>query len=204
MAFILGFLGHYATINELGTYFVIFLGANIWGDLTAIAGSVLAYHGYLDWLPLILATFLGSFFGDNLIFQIGKRLRGTKAGAWIETRIPYREKITSYLSRNSLEALTLSKFIIGFNIPTLFLSGYLNVDQKTFIKSAFMATAVWIAAIIPIGYALGIAAQGFEYFAWRKIESVIALGVVLIIVIRLLLRKVAARIDLEIQKEGAK
>ena len=204
MAFLFGFLGHYASINELGTYFIIFLGASIWGDITAIAGSILAYHGYLDWTPLIIAAFLGSFFGDNLIYQIGKKLRGTKPGGWVEARIPYREKITGYLNRNSLEALALSKFIIGFNIPTLFLSGYLNVNQKTFIKSAFVATIVWITAIIPIGYALGIATRGFEYLAWRKIESGIAIGIVLIITMRILLRKAAARMDLEIQNSGKK
>jgi len=195
MAYVLSYLGYYASTSEFGAYLLIFLGATLWGDLTAIAGAILAYHRFLDWVPLIAATFLGAFFGDNLIYQIGKRLRGTASGIWIEKHLPYRIKIEHFLNKNSLEALTLSKFIMGFNIPVLFMSGYMNVSTRTFVKSALLAAALWTTIIFPIGYLVATAFAGLGHFGYRRIETGIALVILTVIVFRFATHRTVERLD---------
>lgn len=195
MAYVLNVLGYYASINELGAYFIVFLGANIWGDLTAIAGSILAFHGYLDWIPLITSAFLGVFLGDNIVYRIGKLLRDSEWGAWIEARLPYRDKIEDYLHKNSLEALTLSKFIMGFNVPVLFMSGYCGAPYRTFVKSAFLAAVIWTAVIFPIGYLTATAVYGIGALGYKRMEFGVLIAIAVVFLFRLVRHKFGARIE---------
>ncbi len=195
------YMGYFASVNTLGTYFFVFLSANIWGDLTAIAGSLLAYQGYLGWPPLVLATFLGVFTGDNIVYQLGKRLKRHPWGEWIEAHLPYHTKISRLLERNHLEALTLSKFIMGFNLPILFMCGYCNVSVRKFMKSAFVSALIWTVVIFPIGYLVATTYYGLGKLGLRRVEFGVALVITAVFFFRIVLKKIATKIDPNVYEE---
>jgi len=191
MALLTDYLGFFAGINHLMAYILIFFGAMIAADITAIAASIIAYNNYLGWLGIIAASMLGAYTSDNCIYALGKKLRNNKYGEWIENHLPYREKVERYLTNNHIGMVTLAKFIFGFNIPVLFMSGYLGLNEKMLKKSIKIAVAVWALVIFPLGYLIAVAIDGgLAQFGWKKMELSIAVAIVFAILLRSILHRI--------------
>jgi membrane protein DedA with SNARE-associated domain len=64
------------------SYPALFAGTVLEGEAVLIIAGFLAYRGYLELPYVILVAFLGAFLGDQLFFQIGRRV----GAAFLEKR----------------------------------------------------------------------------------------------------------------------
>ena len=116
-------------------------------DLTCIATGVLVAQGKLGFLPGMLARLLGIFFGDILLFLMG-RVAGRAAFRWkVFQKFASPEKVeraSRWLSERGMAVILLSRFT-----PGLRLTG----DEDRFRHAPF--ASLWLGADRPP--ALGIA-----------------------------------------------
>ncbi len=179
-----------ALINFLVTqpflaYLIIFLGVTIEGEGIILLASVFAAQGHLSWFWLAVSAISGTIVGDLFWFEMGRHLKGTKLGGWLDRRY---EKTGEWLndwivSRYHWYAV-VSKFMYFTNRPTIFLAGWHNFDQKKFFKITIYATLIWAAIILGLGYLFGLTVGliGFKKILHRITYFAIGLFVVLFLI----------------------
>ena len=152
------------------------LGTFLEGETILVIAGFLANRGYMSLPLVILIAFAGTFFGDQLYFQIGRH-----GGGRILRRFPgFAEKakrVRHLLSKHSTLAIFSFRFLYGLRAVSPFVLGMSHVSQKKFFILNFISAVVWSAAVAAAGYFLG---KGVETFITdikhRELEIVILLA----------------------------
>lgn len=159
-------------------YLIIFFGVMIEGEGIILISSVFAAQGHLSWFWLAIAAIGGTIIGDLFWFEMGKHLKGTRLGCWLDRRYERTgEWINDWIVSRYHWYAIVSKFMYFTNRPTIFLAGWHGFDGKKFLKITIYATLVWAAIILGFGYLFGytIGLIGFRKVL-RRIEF-FAIGV---------------------------
>ena len=97
-----------------------------------IIAGFLAYRGYLELPYVILVAFVGAFGGDQLFFQIGRRV-GT---AFLEKRPNWRDredKFRKFLERHRIPIVLGFRFVYGIRNVTSLMIGISGFNASLFI-----------------------------------------------------------------------
>src|SRR3954463_1302514 len=143
-------------IAEHGAWF--YLIAFIWtfleGETFVLFAAFAAAQGLLNPALLFLATWLGSFSGDQTYFWIGRDF-----GVRLLNRFPkWRYGVESalyWLERYNTGFILSFRFIYGVRNFSSFAMGMSAVHWKRFMILNFLAAGVWGASFVAVGYFLG-------------------------------------------------
>lgn len=161
-------------------YIAVFVGTTLEGETILILAGFAAHQGYLS-LPWVMGTaFLGSLFGDQAAFYVGRHY-----GTRVLTRFPrLGEGVTrarALLRRHEVPLLIGFRFIYGIRTVTPIAVGLSDISVKRFAPLNAIGAAVWAVAIAAAGYAFGRGfslvlerARRYEHFA---IIVLLAIGV---------------------------
>ncbi|MEK7219113.1 MAG: VTT domain-containing protein [Patescibacteria group bacterium] len=172
------FIAHYPYLE----YLVIFLGAAFGGELVLLALGFLAAHNIVSVLPLIIFSFLGTFFSDTLWFFLGRTaiVKRMVMHRYANTTISVINKAIERVSKGSnLIALIIAKFLVGTRILLMMYVGTKIVKFKNFIYYDMIAISLWLVVVIPIGFISGL---GFTYLASILENIYAAVGFILLII----------------------
>ncbi|MCP3979312.1 MAG: alpha/beta fold hydrolase [bacterium] len=160
-------------------------------DLTCIGVGLMVAQGRLEFLPGVAACCFGIFIGD-----VGLYLAGRWLGRPAIRRAPLRWMIgvdsvdasSDWFRRRGPIVIVLSRFAPGFRIPTYFAAGLLHTSFLKFCGYFVLAVVLWTPALVGAATLAGEGAfEYFETFQEHAIWAFVALGLWILIVVKLIL-----------------
>lgn len=135
-------------------YTAIAIGTFLEGETVLVLGGFAAHRGYLDLTWVIIWAFLGTLFGDQLYFYIG-RSRGM---AFINRRPRWQarsERVYKLLHKHQYLLILGFRFLYGLRTVTPFLLGASGIPKFRFMILNLIGAAIWAVAIGVLGYLFG-------------------------------------------------
>jgi membrane protein DedA with SNARE-associated domain len=147
------------------TLISIALATLISEDLACISAGLIASKGIIGLFPAIMASFLGIFIGDILLYLAGRYI-----GQPALTRVPLKwvikeedvSKATRWFSAKGPAIIISSRFLPGSRLPTYFSAGMLGTGFWRFTIYFSMAAALWTPLLVGLSSLVG--NQVFVYY----------------------------------------
>lgn len=139
-------------------YLAIFLGTFLEGETILVVAGFLAHRGYLELHWVILAAFLGTLFGDQLYFHIGRR----RGFGFIEAKRHWKaraSRVFRLLREHQVLLILGFRFIYGIRTVTPFVLGASGIGAVRYFVLNVVGAGVWAVIISILGYFVGQAAQ---------------------------------------------
>ncbi|MEK7479070.1 MAG: hypothetical protein AAB634_00850 [Patescibacteria group bacterium] len=114
----------------IGTLFIRRREINLWEFISVVVAVILAY--------------------ESLVYCIGRTLRNTPLGSFIERKIKQHERIEKALHENPAKIISLSRLILYFSLAVVFLSGWMKVRYFTFVRYRFLGILTWLGLVTPL------------------------------------------------------
>jgi membrane protein DedA with SNARE-associated domain len=201
---LVGRLGHWG-------YLVIFLGAMlesaaflgllIPGEGLVLVAGFFAAQGLLDLGDLIVIVTLGAVLGDNIGYEMGRRIGrpalehyGSRFGL-SHARI---ERAQAFFARHGGKAVFLGRFVGFARALVPFLAGSSRMRYWEFFSYNVLGAALWSPTILLLGYFVGASWQKAE--RWIGRASAILGGCVVFIVLLVWLWRWAVRHEAAIKR----
>ncbi|MEJ2470214.1 MAG: DedA family protein [Desulfuromonadales bacterium] len=163
-----------ALIGQFG-YLAILVGTFLEGETVLALGGFAAHRGYLDLAKVIVCGFLGTFIGDQLFYQIGRRHSDArffqKPGR--QARV---EKAQALIKKHRLLIILGFRFLYGMRTVTPFAIGIAGISPRLFIPLNLLGAVVWSLAVGWAGYFFGQALEGF-FGELKRVEVWIMLAI---------------------------
>ncbi len=172
--------------NPLEAYFIIYVVTIFLGNISAFVSFWIIFEihfGLIGFLCLVLTIFLSDMTGDLLWYSLGRTLRDTRFGLWMETHVPGHAKIEAMLQQRGQRWLFLSKFVLGFAPPVVFSIGWSGMEFKTFYKNSVLSIILWLPVLTALAYGIVSGLAPLAATNFRKVEWVFLGGFVLFIVL---------------------
>jgi len=171
-------------LNEYG-YPILLLGTFFEGETVLILGGVAAHMGYLSIGWVITCGFVGTLFGDQLYFLIGRR-----HGAGFLARRPTwqarSQQVYRIMERYPVLLILGFRFIYGIRTVTPFAIGMSNISYLRFALLNMLGAGLWAVAIGLAGFYFGhgveIVLGDIKHYELEVLAFVIAVGVLVWIV----------------------
>jgi membrane protein DedA with SNARE-associated domain len=191
-------------IAEHGAYF--YLTAFFWtffeGETFVLFAGFAAAQGLIHPVLLLLATWLGSFCGDQTYFWIGRHF-----GLRLLNRFPrWRYGVESalyWLERYNTGFILSFRFIYGVRNFSSFAMGMSAVRSKRFMLLNFLAAGLWAGSFVALGYFLGHAFRAVLGHLVRSFSLVMLIAFVAFAVAVFLVHRLQRRRQLRVPP-GAK
>jgi membrane protein DedA with SNARE-associated domain len=135
-------------------YAAIGIGTFLEGETILILGGFAAHRGYLELPWVIVSAFLGTLFGDQLYFYIGR----TKGKDAIEKRPRWKsksEKVFSLLDKHQVWLILGFRFLYGLRTVTPFIIGTCRISPFRFLILDILGASIWAIVIGVLGYLFG-------------------------------------------------
>lgn len=160
---------------------IIFVGKFLEGETIVVVAGFLSHQEILNPFAVAISSFLGSFFGDQLWFYLGRRYATHRLVKRIIDR-PIFDKLMSTIEKHPVKFILTFRFIYGIRTISPVALGLTDIKVRTFLVFNAIAAALWAATFTMAGYAFG---QTVEALLGdiKAIEQklAIALGIALII-----------------------
>src|SRR5262245_38692815 len=130
----------------MGQLIAIALATFVSEDLTCIAVGALIAGGQIAFIPGMLACAVGIYFGDLLLYAVG-RLAG---GPLVRRFVPAAklEKATKWLAQRGSMVVLLSRFTPGLRLPTYLAAGALRAHFWRFNGYFLAAALLWTPLLV--------------------------------------------------------
>jgi len=146
-------------IEEYG-YLAILIGTFLEGETILVLGGLAAHLGYLDLTWVIVSAFVGSFFGDQLYFYIG-RYYGPRILAKRLSWQASAERVYKHLHRHQNFLILTFRFYYGLRNVTPFALGAAQVSPLRYFVLNLIGAVVWAVTLGGLGYLFG---EAFRLF----------------------------------------
>jgi len=139
-------------------YAAVVIGTFLEGETVLILGGVAAHRGYLALPWVVLAAFVGTLSGTQVIFHLGRR----RGNAMLEKRPALRKRVERahrLMRRNQTGLVLLYRFLIGMRSVLPALWGMGNLSGTRFFLLDLVSAAFWAIGVAALGWAIGGAAN---------------------------------------------
>jgi pimeloyl-ACP methyl ester carboxylesterase/membrane protein DedA with SNARE-associated domain len=144
--------------------FLIMLATLVSEDLTCITTGLMIARGTIGFFPGTLACFLGIFFGDLLVFVLGRTF-----GRAVLSRSPINWFITpegvalasQWIERQGATLVFTTRLLPGTRLPSYFAAGMLRTKMSKFALYFFIACAIWTPVLVGLSAAFGEVVQSW-------------------------------------------
>ena len=140
-------------LNEYG-YPILLIGTFLEGETILILGGVAAHLGYLSLGWVITCGFVGTLFGDQFYFFLGRR-----HGAGFLARRPAwqarSQRVYRIMEKYPVLLILGFRFLYGIRTVTPFAIGMSNVSYIRFALLNMIGAGIWAIAIGLAGFYFG-------------------------------------------------
>jgi membrane protein DedA with SNARE-associated domain len=135
-------------------YLALIIGTFLEGETILVLGGVAAKLDYLK-LPWVIASaFVGSLFGDQLLFFLGRY-----RGRWVLRKFPQwqtrADKVHRIIERHRIPIIIGFRFVYGIRTITPFALGMSRVPAIEFVALNIVSAALWATTFGSLGYLFG-------------------------------------------------
>jgi len=174
--------------GEAWFYLITFVWTALEGETFVIFAALAAQRGHLNIVALFTAAWLGSFFGDQVFFFLG-RFFGTRILARYPSMKPKTDKILKGLEKYHVAFILSYRFMYGVRNVSGIAIGLSKLSWRRFAVLNCLAAFIWATAFCTVGYQFGNVIQHLgrrkeEVVTWSVRElmlAVLALFAVIII-----------------------
>ena len=135
-------------------YPALLIGTFLEGETIMILGGLAAHLGYLSLEWVIACGFVGTLFGDQLYFYLGRR----HGKAFLSRRPswkPRTERVLTLFERHQVLLIVGFRFIYGLRTVTPFAIGISGVSYVRFAVLNLIGAAIWAISIGLAGFFFG-------------------------------------------------
>lgn len=135
-------------------YLAVLVGTFFEGESILVMGGYAAHQGYLSLSGVLVAAFMGSFFGDQLYFVIG-RMYGRQ---FLATRPAWQARVLrvdKLLARYQTIYILGFRFLYGLRTISPFVLGTGRVTASRFVFLNAVGAILWTLSVGLLGYAFG-------------------------------------------------
>jgi membrane-associated protein len=163
-----------------------FVGLIAPGETAVVLGGVVAAHGDVNFVAMLLLVWVSAALGDFASFLLGRRLgrrfliaRGPRLGV----TPPRLARVEDFFDRHGPKAILVGRFVGIVRAVAPFLAGSSGMRLRAFLPWSILGTAAWAATFTLVGYifhrsfsaaadyvthgALGLAVVAGVALAWR-------------------------------------
>ncbi|MEX0330860.1 MAG: VTT domain-containing protein [Puniceicoccaceae bacterium] len=171
---------------ELLTMLGIALGTLVSEDLACISAGLLAASGQLAFASAVMASFLGIFLGDLLIywlgFHFGRPLLEHRWARWFISRKAVLHAQHMF-QRHGVWLILATRFIPGTRTATYFAAGALHAPFLRFLGVFAFAAALWTPLLVGLSFIIGRELlELYEVFEALVIPALLATGLLLYLI----------------------
>jgi membrane protein DedA with SNARE-associated domain len=155
-----------------------FVGLVAPGETAVVLGGVVAAHGEVELLPMLLLVWLSAAAGDLASYALGRRLgrpflvqRGPRLGV-THDRLA---KVEGFFDRHGPKAILVGRFVGIVRAVAPFLAGASGLRLRTFLPWSLLGTLAWAATFTLVGYAFS---ESFSSAAEITTRAALGLAVV--------------------------
>jgi membrane protein DedA with SNARE-associated domain len=141
-------------------YAAVLVGTFLEGETILVLGGLAAKLGLLELRYVMLAGFVGSAFGDQLFYFMGRHWGGRILGRFpaMKARIGPALRL---LHRHQIPFILTFRFIYGVRSVSSFAIGLSGIRPRVFVWLNLIAAAIWAVAVGGAGYLFGHALEAF-------------------------------------------
>lgn len=164
------------------------IGIPIPGETALVAAGVLANHGQLDIVAVIVIAATAAIVGDNIGYLIGRtggRQLLERPGPLEGHRRAIIEKGEPFFRDHGPKAVFLGRWVAGLRIAAAWLAGINHMPWRVFLFWNALGGIVWASSIGLLAYLLGPTAEKLV----RDVGLVAVAAVVVAIVALVLVRR---------------
>ena len=125
------------------------------GETAVVLGGVVAAHGEVDLVPMLLLVWVAAAAGDFASFLLGRRLgrrflvnRGPRFGV----TAPRLAQVERFFDRHGPKAILVGRFVGLVRAVAPFLAGSSGMRLRAFLPWSILGTAAWAATFTLVGY----------------------------------------------------
>jgi membrane-associated protein len=160
-----------------------FVGLIAPGETAVVLGGVVAAHGDVNIVAILLIVWLGAAAGDLASFALGRRLgrpflirRGPTFGV-TSARLG---RVEDFFDRHGPKAIVIGRFVGIVRAVAPFLAGASGLKLRAFLPWSLLGTAAWAATFTLVGY---IFYRSFSSAAELTTRGALGLAVVIALVL---------------------
>lgn len=172
---------------------LIILATLISEDLTCIGAGLMVARGIIGFWPAVFGCLAGIFFGDILIYLMGKSLGRSaikkRPIKWFldESDI---DRTYQWFEAKGPAIIIASRFIPGSRFPTYFTAGALGASFLMFILYFGVASIIWTPLLVGLAVLIGQELIGYftiyqEYALWIVIGTLLGLTFIFHVIVPL-------------------
>lgn len=164
------------------SYWVLFVGTFLEGEVILILAGFLAFQGYLTLPGVILTSWAGSFLGDQFYFYLGRYKGRSLLHRFHSIARKFREALRLIEKYGALVAF-ISRYTYGLRIILPIILGITNLHPRRFLWLNLLSALSWATAFASGGYLFGKSAALFlddvsRYEHWLMLALLTAMAIV--------------------------
>ncbi|MBN2160473.1 MAG: DedA family protein [Spirochaetes bacterium] len=172
-------------------YLAVIVGTFLEGETILVVAGFAAFEGYLNLRLVILCAFIGSLFGDQLYFFIGRYKGRTlleKYPGWL----PRVNRFRALMDRHNTWFILVFRFLYGLRTVAPFAIGLSNVPTRKFVLLNVASAAIWALTLGVLGYFFGQVMEAVLHDI-KKYELIIMGGFFLVAGLFVIIRRIRQR-----------
>lgn len=138
------------------------MGIPVPAEAALITAALLAHHGQMDVVTLVIVAAAAAILGDNVGFAIGRRF-GRRVfllpGPYLRHRMKALEIGEPFFARHGPKAVFLGRWISLLRIASAWLAGMNRMRWRTFVFWNALGGIAWAASVTLSIYYIGHAAE---------------------------------------------
>ncbi len=158
----------------------VLLGMFLPGDSLLFTAGILASAGYLEFVPLLIVTFVCAVVGDQVGYYTGKkfgpRIFSRQDSRWLNPL--HIKKAQDFYDKYGKKTIILSRFIPFVRTVAPIMAGVGLMNYKTFITYNIAGGALWALGMTSLGYFLGSTIPNIEKYILPIIGGIIVISLV--------------------------
>jgi membrane-associated protein len=170
------------TYGYLGIFIIIFLESGILfalpGDSLLFTAGLLAMAFGLNIYLLILITFLATFFGGMMGYEIGFYLVQLRNFEFFNKILKqeHLDKAHKFFDRYGKFAITFSRFVPIVRTFTPIVAGAARMNYRSFLKYSVIGSVLWSSIVTLLGFFLGHVFPQIKNYLWVVIVLVVLIS----------------------------
>ena len=140
-------------VSQYG-YLAIMVGTFLEGETILVLGGLAAQNEYLELTWVITMAFIGTLFGDQLYYYIGRQM----GSAIIEKRPQWQAravKMYRLLHRYPILAILSFRYLYGIRMVAPFVIGASGIHPVKYLVLNVIGALIWAVSVGYAGYLLG-------------------------------------------------
>jgi membrane protein DedA with SNARE-associated domain len=160
-----------------------FVGLIAPGETAIVLGGVVAAHGEIDLVAVLLIAWVAAALGDSASFALGARLGRPfihRHGPRMGLTAPRVGRVEAFYERHGAKAILVGRFVGIIRAVSPFLAGSSGLRFRAFLPWSLLGTALWASAFTLAGYAFS---ESFSEAAGILTHGAFALAVIAALVL---------------------